>query len=208
MEQTVDQPKVSAEEVQQPIAKQTETTSSISEEPIEPPAFDTGTTLRDGFGRIYKPYLLKPTRSTGQKVNVAIQLSTEENTLRFPLLSNTSLSELIGGILMGKYLPNPVNAMGQLMVYYQFMQNGVLLPSSLRIGQLATPIHLVLCTQQAEIVPCYIEIQQDSPTKKLKVLSVTQGLTLYTSTTITIHSLIDHCLHSFDLQSEIGRFLR
>ena len=45
------------------------------------------------------------------------------------------------GILMGKYLPNPVNAMGQLMVYYQFMQNGVLLPSSLRIGQLATPIH-------------------------------------------------------------------
>ena len=90
--------------------------------------------------------------------------------------------------------------MGQLSIL-SVMQNGVLLPSSLRIGQLATPIHLVLCTQQAEIVPCYIEIQQDSPTKKLKVLSVTQGLTLYTSTAITVHSLIDHCLHSFDLQS-------
>jgi hypothetical protein len=31
-------------------------------------------------------------------------------------------------------------------------------------------------------------------------LSVTQGVTLYVSTAIPVHSLIDHCLHSFDLK--------
>ena len=188
--------------------KQSPIPSENIEAVSEPPVFDTGTTLRDGFGKVYQPYLLKPSRSTGEKITVAIQLSAEENTLRFPLLSNSTLSELIGSILIGKYLPNPVNAMGQLMVYYQFMQNGVLLPSSLKLSQLSTPIHLVLCTQRAEMVPCYIEIEEQEPSKKIKILSVVQGVTLYVSTAITVHSLIDHCLHSLTYNLEIGNFVQ
>ena len=57
------------------------TTEHTLELVVPPPQFDIGTTLRDGFGHVYQPYLLKPTRSSGTKTKVAIQLSTEEKTV-------------------------------------------------------------------------------------------------------------------------------
>ena len=201
LEQTVDQPKVSAEEVQQSIGKQTETTSSIPEEPIEPPAFDTGTTLRDGFGRIYKPYLIETDKKHWSKGECCDPIVNGRKHTSFSIAIQYISLRTDWWYFNGEISAESCQCNGA--------DDGILSVHAKMVyccrvlSVLVSWRHpFILCyVQQAEIVPCYIEIQQDSPTKKLKVLSVTQGLTLYTSTAITVHSLIDHCLHSFDLQS-------